>query len=440
MYASGELIHHMSGKTHTVETKRKISEACSALIMTNEQTAKHLIGVRRHAKSDDYISPMLGKTHTDEAKQKISEAQLGKKNHMNISCMKNISDICTSQNILVISDENQFVNLRCGVCDTEFCFTKQMFNASSDRKIEYCPTCHPRLSGTSLVEKQVYDFIVSISDCAVIANDRIQLGGKEIDIFIPSKKIGFEFTGLYWHAEKQNPIKNHLLWKKQFAHNKGIQLITIFEDEWNNKQDITKSRISGLVGGHSKKIHARKCKIVEVDTIEKNEFLGRCHLQGKDTSSINLGLYFDGTLVSIATFKRTNIAKGGDGTQWELSRFCSELYTRVNGAASKLLKYFIKTYGLNSNLISYADSRWSNGELYNTLGFEFVSASPPSYWYTNDYITRKHRSGFMKHRIITMLSVKDTDKTEWEIMQDSGYDRIWDCGTTKWALSNKAQP
>lgn len=26
----------------------------------------------------------------------------------------------------------------------------------------------------------------------------------------------------------------------------------------------------------------------------------------------------------------------------------------------------------------------------------------------------------------------DMSKTEWEIMQDMGYDRIWDCGVTKW--------
>ena len=46
--------------------------------------------------------------------------------------------------------------------------------------------------------------------------------------------------------------------------------------------------------------------------------------------------------------------------------------------------------------------------------------------------TRIHRSKFMKHTLIE----KDGDekKTEWELMQERGYDRIWDCGTMvyKW--------
>jgi hypothetical protein len=28
----------------------------------------------------------------------------------------------------------------------------------------------------------------------------------------------------------------------------------------------------------------------------------------------------------------------------------------------------------------------------------------------------------------------DLEKTEWQILQELGYDRIWDCGKIKWEL------
>lgn len=32
-------------------------------------------------------------------------------------------------------------------------------------------------------------------------------------------------------------------------------------------------------------------------------------------------------------------------------------------------------------LISYADLRWSNGDLYKSIGFDFVGRTPPSFWF-----------------------------------------------------------
>ena len=81
------------------------------------------------------------------------------------------------------------------------------------------------------------------------------------------------------------------------------------------------------------------------------------------------------------TFKMTNMIKGGDGKQWELSRFCSLCNYQILGGASKLLKYFKENYQNEIPIISYADRRWSIGDLYKALGFEFVHYSSPSYWY-----------------------------------------------------------
>ena len=47
----------------------------------------------------------------------------------------------------------------------------------------------------------------------IIENDYKELNGKEIDIYLPDLKLGFEFDGTYWHADprfyKENDIIEH---------------------------------------------------------------------------------------------------------------------------------------------------------------------------------------------------------------------------------------
>lgn len=66
--------------------------------------------------------------------------------------------------------------------------------------------------------------------------------------------------------------------------------------------------------------------------------------------------------------------------EWEMLRFCSKLGYHIPGAAGKLLKYFERNYKPKS-LVTYADRRWSQGKLYNTLGFNLLHKSPPNYFY-----------------------------------------------------------
>jgi len=40
--------------------------------------------------------------------------------------------------------------------------------------------------------------------------------------------------------------------------------------------------------------------------------------------------------------------------------------------------------------------------------------------------------GFQKHKLKNVLSEFDSNLSEWENMKNHGYDRIWDCGHSKW--------
>ena len=115
--------------------------------------------------------------------------------------------------------------------------------------------------------------------------------------------------------------------------------------------------------------------------------------------------------------------KKGEGV-YELLRFCNKLNTTVVGGASKLLKHFIKTVNPKS-IISYADKRWSNGNLYEKLGFIHTHDSKPNYFYI---VNNKRENRFSYRKDILVKEGYDKTKTEHEIMLERKIYRIYDCG------------
>ena len=114
----------------------------------------------------------------------------------------------------------------------------------------------------------------------------------------------------------------------------------------------------------------------------------------------------------------------GVKNEWELLRFCNKINHSVIGGASKLFKHFIKYYN-PKQLISYADRRWSQGNLYKQLGFNKTHNSIPNYFYVVNN-EREHRFKYRKNLLVE--SGFDIKKTEREIMYDRGIYRIYDCG------------
>jgi hypothetical protein len=114
--------------------------------------------------------------------------------------------------------------------------------------------------------------------------------------------------------------------------------------------------------------------------------------------------------------------------KYELLRFCNKLGYHIPGSASKLLKYFERNYKPKS-LISYADRRWSRGNVYEKLGFKMIGKSKPNYWYfklTSNI--RYSRINFQKHKLKDILEKFDETLSESENMKLNGYNRIYDCG------------
>lgn len=286
---------------------------------------------------------------------------------------------------------------------------------------------------TSSIENEIVEYIKTFTN-SISYNSRTVIPPKEIDIYIPEKNTAIEINGTYWHSELNGKDKFYHLSKTDLCNQKGIRLWHIFDFEWNNKKDIVKSKISGIFNNHQK-IAARKCLINTVSKEQKNSFLTENHLQGTAGSNIDLGLFFKDQLVCLMTFGKSRYNKN---YQWEMVRFCSKQTYTIQGGASKLFSFFVKKYSPET-IVSYADRRWSNGNLYNQLGFKLSHSSDPNYYYFNRSTPHciESRIKYQKHKLTSLFKNVNIKKTEWEIMIENNYDRIWDCGNLVFVWSKK---
>ena len=331
------------------------------------------------------------------------------------------------QNIRIDSIGRWQINCTCLTCNSEFSIYRAYYKVRISRNEPICLKCNPIVISTvSREESSLYDYIKELSN-NVIQSDKNILNGHELDIFLPDKKIAIEYDGLYWHCELNKETTYHLK-KTETCEKQGIQLIHVFEDEWLAKPDIVKSRINGLLGLNDR-IFARKCIVKEVSYKDSAEFLELNHIQGNCNSKYRYGLYYNDELVSLMTFGKSRFKD-----EFEMLRFCNKLNTNIVGGASKLFQHFIKNHPEINKIISYADRRWSKGNLYEKIGFNFIENTKPSYYYIKGKV-RFNRINFQKHKLVA--GGYDPALSEHEIMLSRQFYRIYDCGTKKYEWIRK---
>ena len=430
--------HPLNGHVVTDETKRKISESVIRYASNNQDKlidrARKIIKTKQD-RNYDFGSSTRGKKLSPLAKQKCIDAiklsiKIKKEN-----ATKRYIEFAKSINLSVLGQNENFITFKCNNCNNITEITKQYLTKSKLRP-DLCPYCRePKTKSND--EIKIFDYIKTLTNDTVLSGNRNTIFPLELDIFLPNKNIAIEYCGLYWHSDLKGKDKTYHMNKQKLCEQKGIRLITIFEDEWKNKENIVKSRL-GSIFQKNKTIYARKCKIIQIDNGVARSFCDDNHLQGQGQSNISYGLYYndgcdDDTLISVMTFSKPNISKGGKSLDniWELNRFCNKLDINVIGAASKLLSKFIKNHD-PLQIISYSDKRWNTGNVYKKIGFDYISSTPPNYWYIDfPNLRRLHRFSLRKNKQDNELL------TEWENRKLQGWNRIWDCGNDKYVWNKK---
>lgn len=331
---------------------------------------------------------------------------------------------------------------QCKTCGTVF---SDYINTSSNKYVPRCPKCLPY--SRSSFEKDIYELIYRNYDKKIIQNDHHL--NIEFDIYLPDINLAIECDGLYWHNESHGKDKNYHLNKTMIAEKNNIQLIHIFENEYIYKKELVYDKILYIIGCKKKlpKIYARKCIVKEISNTDKNNFLDNNHIQGRDVSSIRLGLYMNEKLVSVMTFSKPRRSLGhlkdNNISNYELVRFANDINFIVLGSFGKLFKYFTRNYKYNK-IITYADRRWSSTihhNLYQNNGFILDHIALPSYGYTKNSSNRgiiENRYKFRKSELKKLFPSNYQDSlSENQIMNNNGYSRIWNCGNYVYIYKNR---
>lgn len=286
-----------------------------------------------------------------------------------------------------------------------------------------CPSCN-----SSLPQNQICDYISSLGFNYEI-NNRSVIKPYEIDILLDSFAI--ELNGVFWHSyirkeTKQEKFKHYD--KCDVAENKNIDLYQFTDLEWINKKEIVKSMISSRLGCNTR-IFARNCIVKEISSIEFNEFMNISHLQGELNTSIRIGLFHNERLVLTIGFNKHH------KYDYYITRLASLPFYNIVGGASKIFEYFVTKYNPIS-ILTFADRRYSKGNIYKKLGFDTISITHPNYQYFKNNKLYS-RIAFQKHKQKSKLKLFDDNLSESQNMFNNGYKRLWDAGNYKLVWNNK---
>ena len=280
------------------------------------------------------------------------------------------------------------------------------------------------------IENEIQKLLETWSNKKFYKNTYI-ICGKELDIYNDEMKLAIEYCGLYWHTEGSPEPRNYTYHYSKYKTclEQGIRLITIFSDEWKYRKPQVMNFLKSVVGIYEQKIFARKCNILEVPKKEAELFMEENHIQGpRKGSKFFIGLYYENELIgclTIGTHHRQNHCTA------VLDRMCFKDGVQVIGGASRMFKKAIDWSRINgyTKIVSWSDSRWTQGKIYETLGFILEDELKPDYSYVklSDPNKRYSKQSHQKKHI----GAKE-GQTEKERMIELGYSRIFDCGKKRW--------
>lgn len=241
-----------------------------------------------------------------------------------------------------------------------------------------------------------------------------------------------------WPLEQSEGDKKTRQRQALEARRAGRAYVAVFSDEWNTQQAQVEARLKYLAGKCDERVGARECQLEQPENSTARAFLRANHLLGPGRWKVAYALMKDGAPLAVMTFGATSLAKGRSRHEWELDRFAVRADLGVPGAAQRLFSAFVKAHAPES-VVSYADLRWSEGKLYDKLGFSFLHTTQPNYWYFDKSLPpeqrrRLHRFNFRKSMLSEVLGSRfDPGLTEHENMRNSQYGWVYDCGNLAFA-------
>lgn len=255
------------------------------------------------------------------------------------------------------------------------------------------------------------------------------LDGKEIDMYSNELKLGIEYCGIYWYTENspEPRDRNYHFSKYKKCLEQDVRLITVFSDEFLNREYQVKNFLKSVLGKFDIKVFARKCECIEIDRHIGGEFVEQHHILGcKVMSKVYFGLIYEDRLIGVTSLRLHH----RNSKEIVLDRMCFADGVSVVGGASKMLSRCIewcKNNGFNE-IVSWSDNRYSQGNVYEKIGFVLDGELRPDYSYVHK--NKKERISKQSMRVPAGVNEK-------EYAESIGFSRIWDCGKKRYVYKIK---
>lgn len=176
---------------------------------------------------------------------------------------------------------------------------------------------------------------------------------------------------------------------------KDILPVMITEDRWRRQNEMMRARLLAHLEVFDQ-IYARNCEVRRIDKLTAADFLSANHSYGDAACRYRYGLFLKrhtghvaaggtetakypkGTLVAVATFSNARKWIKGDETirSYEWTRYASLPGVRLSGGMGKFLNVFIEDVHPD-DIMTYADLEWSEGKVYERLGFVLEGVKAP---------------------------------------------------------------
>ena len=291
-----------------------------------------------------------------------------------------------------------------------------------------CPVCSHIYSKP---HREIEDYLKSLR-ISFTSNDRTVIPPLEVDIYVPERKLGVEFNGQYWHSLGADAMpwqKRKHLDKWKLCHEAGIGLLQIDEHEWRDPltREMWKSLLSSKLGMNAK-IPARSTSFRPILPAMARDFLAKNHLQGAMCGiRWAFGLFYGEDLVAAITF-----CFHQNHGFLNMTRLAFRRHTTVVGGASKLFFNSLR-FLPNLDIVTFSDNRYSDGNVYLTLGFENDKQLRVSYrWLFAKSIWNKRS---MRHsRLKRKLPNYDPNLTEAQNLYNAGGRKLYDAGYRRWVF------
>lgn len=328
---------------------------------------------------------------------------------------KNVPDCCPVALETIRKVQTPF-KARCRLCDGEY------FPRWSGIRLGVSLTCGCSTSRVSSGQNQVFSFIKE--ELGLEAQLEHQVGDLVYDVFVPSKNLLIEYNGLRWHSKLDSKKRDVEKYRNALKNN--YDFVMFYEDEWRDSPHKIKNFLCNRLGlNKPKSLRPSKVEIRQIHWSESNPLYEAHHYIGPVKSPVNYGVFLGEQLVGCCSFKHPTRQSSHE---WELVRMVMDPDFRVHGIWNKIIKQFTLDHKPTS-IVSFSDNRLFSGKIYGKIGFKLDGNVHPDYYWVKSE-KRYHKSGLRKTE-----AEKATGKTEYELREAQGYQRIWDLGKKRWVYT-----